>query len=160
MEDKDMRASLIDARQAVKRIKCMRHAAAGDTAVNLTKDAEKTMIDEYQRSRNVLLVAPIVKLNLQLVNHVARRYVKLARNNGIYKDLVGVGVLEVIRALNEYCFSEDIDFATYADPLVRRVVIKEIHRFNSTREVRNVWRRLAHITFINTCRNCKRQCAY
>ncbi len=160
MENNDKRASLVDARQAVKKIKCMRNADAGNNVARLTKETERTLVEEYLKSRNILLIAPIVKQNLELVNGVARKYVKLAGNYSVLKDLIGVGVLEVIRALNEYRSSESVDFATYADPLVRRAIIKEIHRFNSTREVRNVWRRLAHITFINTCRNCKRQCAY
>jgi DNA-directed RNA polymerase specialized sigma subunit len=111
-------------------------------------------------SRNILLIGPIVKQNLELVNGVARRYVKLSGNNSVYKDLVGVGVLELIGALNEYRPDGSSDFVAYADPLVRRAILKEIHRFNGTRTVRNVWRRLANITFINTCRNCKRQCVY
>ncbi len=160
MENKDKCASHVDARQTVKRIKCMRNAAVGNNAARLTKEAERTLIEEYRTSRNILLSAPIVKQNLELVNGVARRYVKLAGNHSVFKDLVGVGVLEVIHALNEYRSSEGIEFATYAEPLVRRAIIREIHRFNSTRAVRNVWRRLAHITFINTCRNCKRQCVY
>ena len=142
------------------RIRCKRNTGIGANAVKMSKDAETGMIRDYQQSKNVLLLAPIVKQNLLMVNSVARRYVKLAGNHSVFKDLVGIGVLEVIHALNEYCSNEYADFSSYAEPLVRRAVIKEIHRFNSTREVRNVWRRLAHITFVNICRNCKRQCAY
>lgn len=145
---------------AVRRVKCQRNRAAGNNAARLTKEAEKTMIEEYRKSRNVLLIGPIVKHHLVLVSGVARRYLKLSGNSSVYKDLVGVGVLELIGVLNDYQPEESSDFALYADPLVRRAILKEIHRFNGTRTVRNVWRRLANITFINTCRNCKRQCVY
>jgi len=144
----------------MKRIKCLRNAAVGNNAARLTKETEKRFIEEYRASRNILLIGPIVKQNLELVNGVARRYVKLSGNSSVYKDLVGVGVLELIGALNDYRPDVNSDFAMYADPLVRRAILKEIHRFNGTRTVRNVWRRLANITFINTCRNCKRQCVY
>lgn len=144
----------------MRRIKCMRNAAVVNNAARLTKEAEKRFIEEYLANRNILLIGPIVKQNLELVNRVARRYVKLSGNYSVYKDLVGVGVLELISALNDYRSDGTSDFALYADPFVRRAILKEIHRFNGTRTVRNVWRRLANITFINTCRNCKRQCVY
>jgi DNA-directed RNA polymerase specialized sigma subunit len=118
------------------------------------------MIEAYQTTRNVLLIAPIVRHHLQLVNRVARRYVKLAGNDRVYKDLVGVGVLELIRALKDYPSSESSEFGAYADPHVRRAMLEELHRFNSTRNVRNVWRALANVTFVNTCRNCIRRCVY
>jgi DNA-directed RNA polymerase specialized sigma subunit len=141
-------------------MKCMRITTARDDASRLTREAEKAKIEEYQASRNVVLVAPIIKHHLALVNRVARRYVKLSGNDRVYKDLVGAGVLELIRALKEYRPSECSDFGTYADPYVRRAMLKELHRFNATRNPRDVWRRLANITFIHTCRNCIRQCVY
>ena len=48
----------------------------------------------------------------------------------------------------------------YADPRVRRAILEELHAFNATRNVRDVWRALASLTFINTCRNCIRRCVY
>lgn len=143
-----------------RRIRCMRNAPGADHAPRLPREAQKRMIEEYQATRNVLLIAPIVKHHLHLVNRVARRYVKLSGNDRIYKDLVGVGVLELIRALKDYPSSEGSDFGAYAEPHVRRAILKELHGFNATRNVRNVWRTLANITFINTCRNCIRRCVY
>lgn len=137
----------------------MRNAPGADPPPRLPRDAEKRLIAEYQATRNVLLVAPIVKQQLQLVNRVARRYVKLAGNHRVYKDLVGVGVLELIRVLHDYP-GEGSDFGGYAEPHVRRAILKELHGFNATREVRDVWRALANLTFVRTCRNCMRRCVY
>jgi DNA-directed RNA polymerase specialized sigma subunit len=138
----------------------MRHAAGARRAAALTREVEERMIDDYQKTRNVLLIAPIIRHHLDLVNRVARRYVKLSGNPRIYKDLVGVGVLELIRAVRNYRASEGPEFAAYADPHVRRAILREVHGFNATRAVRDVWRALANLTFINTCRNCARQCVY
>ncbi|MBU5613869.1 sigma factor [Geomonas azotofigens] len=142
------------------RRRCMRNQAAGGHPGRCDREAEQRMIAQFQRTRSVLLVAPIVKQNLPMVTDVARRYLKLAGNDAIYKDLVGVGVLELIRALHGYRSDDGLDFGEFAQPQVRLAVIREIHRFNGTRVVRNVWRRLAHITFLNTCRNCIRHCVY
>src|SRR5512145_2211084 len=109
----------------MRRIKCMRNAAVGNNAARLTKETEKRFIEEYRASRNILLIGPIVNQNLGLVNGVARRYVKLSGNNSVYKDLVGVGVLELISALNEYRPDGTSDFVAYADPFVRRAILKE-----------------------------------
>lgn len=137
----------------------MRNARV-DPAPRLRGDAERRLIEEYQATRNVLLVAPIIKHHLHLVNGVARRYLALAGNDRVYKDLVGVGVLELIRSLKAYRSSEHPDFGAYADPRVRRAILEELHGFNATRDVRDVWRTLANLTFINTCRNCIRRCVY
>lgn len=144
---------------AARRIRCMRNAPAADPAPRLPR-AEHEMIREYQVTRNVLLVAPIIKHHLYVVNRLARRYLKLAGNDRIYKDLVGVGVLELIRSLKDYRSGESSEFAAQADPHVRRAILKELHRFNATRNVRDVWRTLANLTFIHTCRNCIRRCVY
>ncbi len=138
----------------------MRNAPPAELEARPTGEAEHAMIREFQATRNVLLVAPMVKRHLGLVNRVARRYVRLAGNDRVYKDLVGVGVLELIRALREYRSRAGADFAAWAQPHVRRAVLLELHRFNATRTVRDVWRALAGLTFIHTCRSCIRRCVY
>ena len=143
-----------------RRIRCMRNAPTADPAPRSPSEAEHGMIEEFQATRNVLLVAPIVKHHLHVVNRVARRYLKLAGNDRIFKDLLGVGVLELLRSLKEYRSRESPDFGAYVEPHVRRAILTELHRFNATRNVRDVWRTLANLTFINTCRNCIRRCVY
>ena len=140
-------------------IRCTRNGPGGE-APRLPTGAGQRLIAEYQATGNVLLLAQIVKQHLHLVNRIARRYLKLAGNDRIYKDLVGVGVLALIRCLKDHRPGESADFDAYADPRVRRAILEEVHAFNATRNVRDVWRALASLTFVNTCRNCIRRCVY
>lgn len=143
-----------------RRIRCMRNARGDDPAPVLPEDGGRALLEEYRATRNVLLVAPLVRHHLHLVNRVARRYLKLAGNDRIYKDLVGVGVLELLRCLRDYPPRDAAGFGAWAEPHVRRAMLHEVHAFNATRTVRDVWRALANVTFIRTCRNCIRRCVY
>lgn len=124
------------------------------------KRNEALVLKQYKIDRNITLIAPIIKNNLVRLNDLATKYVKLSGNNIVYKDLVGVGVLALIKALNRYRLDSDSDFDAFSGRYVRLAMIKEVHLFNATRKPRNVWRALAHITFLNVCTNCFRRCVY
>ena len=126
----------------------------------LSIESEKDLIRAYGVSRETALIVPVIKNKLRYINMVAEKYVKLAGNYIVYKDLVGAGVLGLIGALNSFEFNSDADFQAYADVFVRTAVIKELHLFNATRMPRNVWQMLSNITFVRTCTNCKRRCVY
>lgn len=126
----------------------------------LSKEREAELIREYGFNKEAELIIPVIKNKLRYINMVAEKYVKLAGNYIVYKDLVGAGVLGLIGALNSYEAGRDTDFQAYADVFVRTAVIKEVHLFNATRIPRNVWQMLSNITFVRTCINCKRRCVY
>jgi len=126
----------------------------------ISKEMEAELIHAYGISRETTLIVPIIKNKLRYINIVAEKYVKLAQNYIVYKDLVGAGVLGLIGAVNAYGTGTGIDFQTHADVYVRTAIIKELHLFNATRTPRNVWQMLSNITFVRTCTNCKRRCVY
>ncbi|MDD2737135.1 MAG: hypothetical protein PHF56_24640 [Desulfuromonadaceae bacterium] len=126
----------------------------------ISKERETELIRAYGVSRETATIVPIIKNNLRYINLVAEKYVKLAGNYIVYKDLVGAGVLGLISALNSYDTSVGGDFQTHADVYVRSAIIKELNLFNASRIPRNVWQMLSNITFVRTCTNCKRRCMY
>jgi DNA-directed RNA polymerase specialized sigma subunit len=124
------------------------------------REDEFCLIQQYVQTKNITLIAQIVKNNLQHLNLLARKYVQLAVNEILFKDLVGVGVLTLIKVLNSCKPSDELDFAATADRHVRCAMIKEVHLFNSTRVPRNIWQALSKITFLNVCDKCNRRCIY
>lgn len=126
----------------------------------ISKERETELIRAYGLSRETAIIVPVIKNKLRYINVVAEKYVKLAGNYIVYKDLVGAGVLGLIGALNSYETGMGIEFQTHADVYVRTAIIRELHLFNASRTPRNVWQMLSNITFVRTCTNCKRRCVY
>lgn len=148
-------------RSSIKKTVCIRTSPEKYIKDNyLSKEREMELIRAYGVSREATLIVPVIKNKLRYINLVAEKYVKLAGNYIVYKDLVGAGVLGLIGALNAYEAGSGADFQAHADVYVRTAVIKELHLFNTTRIPRNVWQMLSNITFVRTCTNCKRRCVY
>jgi RNA polymerase sigma-B factor len=68
------------------------------------------------------LRADLVALNLPLVEHLARRF----RNRGEpYDDLVQVGTIGLIKAVDRFDLGREVEFSTYATP----TIVGEIKRW-------------------------------
>ena len=142
-----------------KPIKCMRNTLQADS-VEFTREQEIAVVERYLVNKDPTLAGHIVKNNIAAIKRLALRYLVLARASEIFKELVGVGALGLITALNTLEFSPKTDLMVYADPYVRRSILREIHRFNATRATRNVCKVLFSITFVKVCNNCRRKCVY
>ncbi|MFH8484482.1 RNA polymerase sigma factor SigF [Streptomyces longisporoflavus] len=73
---------------------------------------------EYQYARNTL-----IEMNLTLVQFAARRFRN--RGNGDMEEIVQVGTIGLIKAIDRFDLSREVEFATFAVPYI----VGEIKRF-------------------------------
>lgn len=72
---------------------------------------------EYQYARNTL-----IEMNMSMVRYVARRY----RNRGDdMEDIIQVGTIGLIKAIDRFDLSREVEFSTFAVPYI----LGEIKRF-------------------------------
>ncbi|MFH8932408.1 SigB/SigF/SigG family RNA polymerase sigma factor [Streptomyces pristinaespiralis] len=72
---------------------------------------------EYQYARNTL-----IEMNISLVRYVARRFRNRAESD---EDIVQVGTIGLIKAIDRFDLSREVEFATFAVPYI----LGEIKRF-------------------------------
>lgn len=98
-----------------------------------TKDA---LILQYLKTGDETLKATIVETYLPLVEYVAK---KLAFNRDDLEDLVQIGTIGLLRSLDRFQPSKEVDFSTFATPNI----IGEIkHYFRDKRGILKVPRKL------------------
>ncbi|WP_455355692.1 RNA polymerase sigma factor SigF [Streptomyces sp. SYSU K217416] len=73
---------------------------------------------EYQYARNTL-----IEMNLSLVKFAANRF--RSRGSGEMEDIVQVGTIGLIKAIDRFDLSREVEFATFAVPYI----VGEIKRF-------------------------------
>ncbi|MGW6057239.1 RNA polymerase sigma factor SigF [Streptomyces sp. NPDC055189] len=73
---------------------------------------------EYQYARNTL-----IEMNLTLVQFAARRFRN--RGNGDMEEIIQVGTIGLIKAIDRFDLSREVEFATFAVPYI----VGEIKRF-------------------------------
>lgn len=94
----------------------------------LTKEEEAEIleggeIDEEGRDR-------LVEHNLRLVVYIAKRF----ENTGInIEDLVSIGTIGLIKAINTFCPDKNIKLATYASRCIENEILMYIRKISSRR---------------------------
>ncbi|MET9515867.1 SigB/SigF/SigG family RNA polymerase sigma factor [Streptomyces sp. NPDC002994] len=75
---------------------------------------------EYQYARNTL-----VAMNLSLVHFAARRFRNRNRGSGEMEDIIQVGTIGLIKAIDRFDLSREVEFTSFALPYI----VGEIKRF-------------------------------
>ena len=94
----------------------------------LTKEEEAEILDaptlsDEGRDR-------LVEHNLRLVVYIAKRF----ENTGIgIEDLVSIGTIGLIKAINTFCPDKNIKLATYASRCIENEILMYIRKFSNTR---------------------------
>lgn len=94
----------------------------------LSKEEEAAILDapeltEEGRDR-------LVEHNLRLVVYIAKRF----ENTGIgIEDLVSIGTIGLIKAINTFCPDKNIKLATYASRCIENEILMYIRKFSNTR---------------------------
>ena len=72
----------------------------------------------------------LVEHNLRLVVYIAKRF----ENTGIgIEDLVSIGTIGLIKAINTFCPDKNIKLATYASRCIENEILMYIRKFSGTR---------------------------
>ncbi len=102
----------------------------------MTETGRDTLILEYRKTKSLELRDKLVEKYHPLVEYVAR---KLSFNRDDVDDLIQVGALGLLRAIDHYDPSHETDFSTFATPNI----IGEIrHYFRDKRNVVKIPRKL------------------
>ena len=100
----------------------------------LERDDESRMValleeggDESKRARSLL-----IEHNLRLVAYIARRF----ENTGIgIEDLISIGTLGLIKAINTFRSDKNIKLATYASRCIENEILMYIRKISGKQEV-------------------------
>ena len=90
----------------------------------LSKDEEANLVAELPapHARNRL-----IEHNLRLVVYIAKRF----ENTGInIEDLISIGTLGLIKAINTFCSNKNIKLATYASRCIENEILMYIRKTN------------------------------
>ena len=90
----------------------------------LSREQENQMISMLpdEAARNAL-----IEHNLRLVVYIAKRF----ENTGIYiEDLISIGTLGLIKAINTFCSDKNIKLATYASRCIENEILMYIRKIS------------------------------
>ena len=90
----------------------------------LSREKENEMIEKLPQeyARNIL-----IEHNLRLVVYIAKRF----ENTGInIEDLISIGTLGLIKAINTFCSDKNIKLATYASRCIENEILMYIRKIS------------------------------
>lgn len=90
----------------------------------LTREEEQIIVDEY-RNGSIEARNKLIEHNLRLVVYVAKRY-----DNNIYnlEDLISIGTLGLIKAINTFKCDKNIKLATYASRCIENEILMYLRK--------------------------------
>ncbi len=90
----------------------------------LTKEREQEVMEEIEKG-NTEMRELLVVHNLRLVVYIARKF----ENTGIgIEDLVSIGTVGLIKAVNTFCPSKKIKLATYASRCIENEILMHLRK--------------------------------
>ena len=91
---------------------------------------EETQLVEEYRQGNASARDKLVEHNLRLVVYIAKKF----ENSGVYiEDLVSIGTIGLIKAVNTYNPEKNIKLATYASRCVENEILMHLRKVNHQR---------------------------
>ncbi len=97
---------------------CLKHLAEQERSWLGSSRSRRHDLAEFERLRNeaVAVKQQIIRANLRLVVSIARKF---ARRYGDFAELISIGNLALIRAVDKFDFSRGYRFGTYATWAIR-----------------------------------------
>ena len=96
----------------------------------LTQSEEQTVLDELGGEKDIEAKSILIERNLRLVVYIARKFV----NTGInIEDLISIGTIGLIKAINTFKPEKKIKLATYASRCIENEILMYLRRNNKTR---------------------------
>ncbi len=92
----------------------------------LTKEEEKEIMEKIERGDDSAR-EPLIVHNLRLVVYIAKKF----ENSGVpTEDLISIGTIGLIKAVNTFCPSRNIKLATYASRCVENEILMFLRKTN------------------------------
>src|SRR5918993_4543709 len=99
---------LRDTRSVMTAMALTRTRAAGDPVVDL--------IEAYRERGDRCAVEQILSMNVKILNHIVRRYASSSDES--YEDLLQVGYVGMMKAVNSYRLDSEAKFSSYAYSMI------------------------------------------
>ncbi len=89
----------------------------------LTREEEARIIEDAKHSEEAR--EKLIEHNLRLVVYIAKKF----ENTGIYiEDLISIGTIGLIKAVNTFCSDKNIKLATYASRCIENEILMYIRK--------------------------------
>ena len=96
----------------------------------LTKEEERSLMENMQSSNEQAVRATLIERNLRLVVYIARKF----ENTGIgIEDLISIGTIGLIKAVGSFDPDKNIKLATYASRCIENEILMVLRRNSKQR---------------------------
>ncbi len=93
----------------------------------LTKEEEKDIMERIERGDDSAR-EPLIVHNLRLVVYIAKKF----ENSGVpTEDLISIGTIGLIKAVNTFCPSRNIKLATYASRCIENEILMYLRKVSA-----------------------------
>lgn len=86
----------------------------------LDSKTEKALFEEFEKTKDMNARDTLITHNLRLVAHIVRKYYGTSGNAD---DLVSIGTIGLIKAIDSYKLSSGVKFATYAAKCIQNEIL-------------------------------------
>ena len=91
----------------------------------LSEEQEKELIIKLGQKDDSYAKSKLIEHNLRLVVYIARKF----ENTGInLEDLISIGTIGLIKAINTFCSDKNIKLATYASRCIENEILMYLRR--------------------------------
>jgi RNA polymerase sporulation-specific sigma factor len=96
----------------------------------LKADEESLLIEKLGTAEDIPAKTTLIERNLRLVVYIARKF----ENTGIHvEDLISIGTIGLIKAINTFRADKKIKLATYASRCIENEILMYLRRNNKTK---------------------------
>lgn len=92
-------------------------------------EIESELVKEFQENQNLNAKSKLIEHNLRLVMYIAKRF---EGNKIDMQDLVSVGSIGLIKAVDSYKLDKNIKLATYASRCIENEILMYLRKANKT----------------------------
>jgi len=85
----------------------------------LTREEEQSLLEEYEKTKDEKVKEKLIHHNLRLVVHIVKKYSQADEAD----DLISVGSLGLIKAINTYKLGHGTQFSTYAARCIENEIL-------------------------------------
>ena len=96
----------------------------------LSKEEEDVLVEKYTSNGDIEARNTLIEHNLRLVVYVAKRFDTNITN---LEDLISIGTLGLIKAINTYKLDKNIKLATYASRCIENEILMHLRKYQKTK---------------------------
>lgn len=96
----------------------------------LSKEEEDVLVEKYTTNGDIEARNTLIEHNLRLVVYVAKRFDTNITN---LEDLISIGTLGLIKAINTYKLDKNIKLATYASRCIENEILMHLRKYQRTK---------------------------